>query len=393
MNPKRYCQIFLLLAGGVLLLVVLLNLLVDPLGAYPQVHLRAFAPERDSLFTRVARAELAGRGPWDMAIYGTSRPKAGLPSVHPAFAAHQVCNLSVDAAIMSEAAVILDYTAARNPLRRVLLCLDFAMFRTNRIDPLGFDESRFNPDLSLFDYHCKNLIGAAVTGDAWAFIRNRLWHKRLPEGQQRGFFVHSLKPGAIQRNVFEKQLRSLARGNAVVSVPPAEMQSLRHFLATCREHRIELTLAINPVHALDLELLQAAQKWDIFEQWKRDVVQIVTAEAPGGEVMVWDFTGYAGVPAEEIPPAGSTNRMKFYFENSHYTPVTGALMLDRIYGLATNDFGVKISPANIDAHLETIRVQRESYVAGHPGEVEWVRRISQQMLAVRRQASAPAETQ
>ena len=107
--------------------------------------------------------------------------------------------------------------------------------------------------------------------------------------------------------------------------------------------------------------------------------------------MLWDFTGYAGVPAEEIPPAGTTNRMKFYFEGSHFTPVTGALMLDRIYGRTTNDFGAKISTANIEAHLQAIRSQREQYVVRNAADVEWVHRISKQMLAGRRQVSAAAE--
>ena len=390
MNPKRYTKILFLLAGSAVLVVALLNLLVDPLAAYPQVNLHTFAPERDGLFHRTARAEQARRGTWDMVILGTSRPKIGLPSQHPGYGTNEVCNLSVNAARMSEAAVMLDYTAARNPLRRVLLGLDFAMFRKVRPGQLGFEESRFNPELPLFDYHAKNLLGAPAINSSLEFLKNRLTHQPLPKGQRRGFYIHPLKPGAVQRALFEKQFRNLALGEATTRVQPEELQSLRHFIATCRERRIELNLAINPVHALQLELVQAGQNWERFEQWKRDVVQIV-AEESRGEAVLWDFTGYTGVAAEEVPPAGRTNRMKFYFESSHYTPATGTLMLDRIYGHATNGFGVLLTPANLEAHLTTLRADRENYATHHAAEVEWAHRISRQMVAGRRTGEAAAE--
>ena len=119
--------------------------------------------------------------------------------------------------------------------------------------------------------------------------------------------------------------------------------------------------------------------------------QMYALDEGSGEVVLWDFTGYAGVPAEEIPPAGTTNRMKFYFEGSHFTPLTGGLMLDRIYRHATNDFGTRISTTNVEAHLQSIRAQRENYVARFPADVEWVHRVSKQMLAGRRLTDGTTE--
>ena len=390
MNAKRYTRLVLLLTGSAVLAVAVLNLLVDPLGAYPQWDLRTFAPERDGLFHRTARAEQARRGTWDMAILGTSRPKIGLPSVHPAYGTNEVCNLSVNAALMSETAVMFDYTLQHNPLRRVLLGLDFAMFRKTRPGQLGFEESRFNANLPLFDYHAKNLLGASAINSSTEFIINRLTHTPLPEGQRRGFYIHPLKPGAIQRAVVDKQFRNLALGEANTRSQTNELQSLRHFLAVAREHHVEVSLAINPIHALQLELMQAGQNWDRFEQWKRDVVQIV-AEETEGHATLWDFTGYTGVTAEEVPPAGSTNRMKYYFETSHYTPATGTLMLDRIYGISTNSFGNRLTPANLESHLAALRADRETYVALHAADVEWAHRISRQMQAGRRLSDGTAD--
>ena len=107
---------------------------------------------------------------------------------------------------------------------------------------------------------------------------------------------------------------------------------------------------------------------------------------------LWDFTGYWGPTMEEVPPPGdTTTRMKYYFENSHYTPAMGALMLDHMFGDATKEFGARIGPANLEAHLQRIRQQRESYAAGHAEEIRQVQQISKRALAGRRQTAAVAE--
>src|SRR5436190_9601064 len=230
MNARRFCKIVLLVALPALLLIALFNLLVDPIGAYPGIGLKGYERFRATQFSRVARAELARRGDWEMAILGTSRPKVGMPAGHALFTNQHACNLAVDAARMSEAAVEFEYTRTRNPLRRVLLCLDFAMFRGSTLFNFGLPESRFNPDLSLLDYHCKNLIGSGATDQSYGFAIDLLRKKFPPPAQRNGFAVRVPKADASQRVLFAKTLRSLANGNAMQVVDTNEMQSLRDVL-------------------------------------------------------------------------------------------------------------------------------------------------------------------
>jgi hypothetical protein len=291
---------------------------------------------------------------------------------------------------MVESAVMLDYAHAHNPLRRVLLCLDFAISRSNRVDRSDFKQSRFNPELSLFEYHCKNLLGSGATDQSLEFVGDRMVGKQPPAKQRDGFFVYGLKEGMSQRAVFARVVRTLAYGYAVTRVAPEQMAAFRHVLITCRENNIELTLAINPVHALDLELLRAGGNWEPFEQWKRDVVRMVEEEAPG--IALWDFTGYWAPTAEEVPSEGDvTTRMKYYFENSHYTPALGSLMLDRMYGGDKTEFGTRITTANIEAHIELIRKQRAAYAEAHAAEIRWVHGIVSKALSGRRPTAALAD--
>jgi hypothetical protein len=391
MGPKRYCKAVLLIALVTLACVSLFNLLIDPIGAYPRVHLESFEPQRAAKFDRVPRAELARRGTWEVAVLGTSRPKIGMPVDHPVFASQRTCNLAVDAARMSEVTSILEYTSARNPVRRILLCLDFPMFRDAGHRRVDFPDSRFNPDLSLFDYHCRNLIGAGATDSSVDFLVDRISGNLPPAEQRNGFAVRPLKAGLSQHALFEKTLRSLAYGEAAQQVATNEMEALRDALKFSRAQGLDLVLAINPVHALHLELLVAGNNWARFEQWKRDVVAAVNATG-ATNVIVWDFTGYAKPTTETVPPQGdTTTRMKFYFESSHYTPALGTLMLDRIYLGATNDLGVRISTSNIEPHLRRLRDQRDEFAREFEDKVQWVHRLSKQALAARKKTADPVD--
>ena len=390
MAPKQYCKCVFVLTVMALGVVLAFNLLVDPLDAYPRFHSKVFEKLRGRQTGRVARAELARKGIWDIAIFGTSRPKAGMPAHHPAFASNRVCNLAVDAARMSEVAAMFDYTRRHNRLRRVLLCLDFAMFRASTFYRFDFDDSRFNPKLSLFEYHCKNLLGADASSHSMDLVQDRVRGIFPPEGSRNGFHVRSLRPGTSQRVLFEKSLRALAFGYAAQRVATNEMRGLRDVLAACHEHRIELVLAINPVHALDVELFIAGDNWRSFEQWKRDVAAMIGREAP--EAVLWDFTGYWEPTSEAVPPPGDTKtRMKYYFENSHFTPAMGALMLDRMFLGDTNTFGRIVTEKNIDEHLALLRAQREAYARTHAADVQWVQRISKQALAARKKVPGGEE--
>ena len=375
-------------------IVALFNLFVDPLGAYAPASLRTFEPLRATLFTRIARAELARRGPWDTIVLGTSRPKAGLPAQHPVFATNRVCNLAVDAARMSEATAILDYVRVRQPLRRVILFLDFAMFRASTFYKYDFAESRFNPKLSLFEYHCKNLIGADITDRSRKFTSRLMRGDMSRAGETNGFYIHTLRARTSQRELFERVIHTHAYGYAGLRPAQDQLEEFRRVVRVCRDNGIELTIALNPVHALDLELWRAGQNWERLEQWKRDVVSVLNKEGVAQRFPVWDFSGYFEFTTEEVPPAGdAAARMKFYFENSHYTPALGAMMLDRMFGTATNDFGAKITAANIEEHLQRIINQRETYARTHPDEVQWVERICTAALASRKKNAEAEEVE
>lgn len=379
MDPaaQRFVRVFLRTTLVLLAGVAAFNVLLDPMGLHPTVHLRWFEPLRYMDTDRVAKAELARQGRWDTLVLGSSRSKLGLPATHPFFVTNRTANLGLDSAWFPEIAGVFDFARRHNHLQRVLLCLDLYMFSRGTTFIEDYAESRFNPRLNPFDYACKQLWGITATKKSWDVLRRKIGGRPVPAQKRFGFVERTLNAGVSQRAVFEDVLHLVADGYRRQETDPAYLELFRQLVRDCRAEGIELQIAILPVHAMDNEVLHAAGQWPRFEEWKRDLVEILAAEGMDGTAALWDFTGYAGPPGESIPAAGDTStRMKYYFESAHFTPLLGGMMLDRMLDPAsTNQLGTRLDRATLEPHLAQLRADREAYARTHPDEIAWAERL------------------
>ncbi len=385
LTARKFVLLLLALAAAAMLGVGGFNALVDWRGAYPGLHLPTFEPLRYLDQDRVAKAEMARRGDWQTIILGSSRAKAGLPADHPFLASNLTCNLSVDAARIGELAAMFQFARRHNRLEHVLLCLDFYMFSKGPQWVLDFSDSRFNPDLNLFQYHCKALFSAGALQHNREIVR--LWFEgyRPPPQKRNGFFDTSLPREESQRAVFDRSLRMMGQGYSVQVWDEATLEWVREIARGCRADGIDLQIAILPVHALDLELLYGMGRWSEFESWKRSLVKVLAEEGVAETFGLWDFTHFGGPAGEPVPPAGdTTTRMTYYFENSHFTPVLGASVLDTIYGNPGGGLGARLTSANIESHLAAVRAERSAYAQTNAAEVAWVRAILKEVVRPRK---------
>jgi hypothetical protein len=383
---KKFVKFWLFATVTALAALGIINVLVDPRGAYPALHLRCFEPLRYLSYDRVDKAEMARRGGWETIILGSSRSRAGLPAVYPLFLTNQTCNLSLDAARLPELLMALDYARKHNPLKQVILCVDLYMFTRGERWLLDFPESRFNPDFERFPYHCKLLFGLASTSDTWTAIRRKLQGYAPPPQSQRGFLNAGMSPGRMQRELFSTVLHQMGAGYSKQTLDPTCLEVFRELVRTCRDQHLDLQVAILPVHALDIELLYASGRWPEFEKWKTGMVKVLAEEGVEDKVFLWDFTGYRGPTAEPIPPWGdNTTRMKYYYENSPFTPELGGLMLEAMFGApGTNQFGVKLTRSNLTVQLARILEDRAAYARTNTAEIQWVHDILSEANAPRR---------
>jgi hypothetical protein len=374
---KRFASYWLFATVVPLVTMAVVNVLVDSSGAFLRLHLKSFEPLRYLNHDRVHKAELARRGGWDCIILGSSRAKAGFPATYPLLATNQTCNLGLDAPKFPEVAMAFDYARRHNHLKHVILCLDLYMFERGEPWILDFPESRFNPNVDMFEYYCKRLFGRPATEESWKTLRQKGSHFVSSPQSRYGFYDHSLPAGRSQRQLFDTVLRITGVGGAHHKVDRSYLALFRHIVRVCRDEHIDLQVAIMPVHALELECDYAGGRWPDFEGWKADLVNVLAEEGVEGQIKLWDFTGYAGPPTEPVPPPGDvTARMNYFVENSHCTPVLGALMLDAMFGApGANQCGVPLSRSNLTAHLSRILADRTVYARTNAADIQWVQRL------------------
>ena len=96
-----------------------------------------------------------------------------------------------------------------------------------------------------------------------------------------------------------------------------------------------------------------------FEAWKRTLVRICRAQqASGGDIRLFDFSGYNAITREIVPPPRDvTSDMHWYWKSGHFKKSLGDLIAARVVGEASN-LGTELKSDNIDDTLLRIRDSR-----------------------------------
>ncbi len=398
-SHRSYLRVCLGTTALALVLLALFNLMVDPFGAYPLAALKIFQSYRGRFTSRAGKSETVAHGRYDILLIGTSRVEFGLPVDHSAYGLDRVYNLGLEGTSLPELLAVLDFAIRQHCPKQVIFGVDFFLFSDVRASRPDFENSRFSPHLNLFEYHLRNLFDWDATARSWSLVE-RLKHHRPPQAAYLGFVPKKVPQGMSQRTVFERRIQDFLVNPETYGAyhySPTRLKEFREMVHLCRGHHIDLKIFIPPVHTLQLETIRVAGLWPTFEQWKRDVVNVVAEETKDQPTPLWDFTGFKDRVSENVPvPGDNSTRMKWYIDSSHFTPALGQLVLDRIFPQGssssdTSDFGVPLAPGNVEEQLQHLRADREAYAATHPDEIEWVRQLALQKNEKMRKPDATAE--
>ena len=163
----------------------------------------------------------------------------------------------------------------------------------------------------------------------------------------------------------------------------AHWKAFEQILDKAYRNHVKVTVFISPSHARQWEVLDMAQGYEMFEEFKRQLVAINEKEARKNEkqpFVIWDFTGYHQLTTEVIPD-DSKAKMKWYWDSSHYTKELGDIVLDRMFdgnfsgGQNYPDFGVKTTTKNIESHLVKLRSERAKWQAMHSVDVAEIKAL------------------
>lgn len=303
-------------------------------------------------------------------ILGSSRTKQGLNPEHPALSNQPAYNLGLNGTNIYESLHYLQHTIKNQPnLKTVVIGIDFFMFNEYRTTPPTFSENR----LEKTHINLKDSIDSLFSLDSVLNSKNTIIASLdKPQGDRqfgsKGFFPHTRTQDGKTQWRFKDSILQYFALNPNYTLSQSHLSDFKALVKLCQENNIELKVFISPSHAIEWEILRQSGQWEIFEQWKRELVKITP---------VWDFSGYNSITTEKIKPI-----MKNYADHSHYTVPIGNLVLDKILSYhpeqVPTDFGILMTRENIEQHLQQVRDTQKVWLEKNPDEIKLVSQLKQQ---------------
>jgi hypothetical protein len=351
-------------------LVGTFNFLIDPYGTFNTPNLFGInhsKPKKDNNDRLFKALDIIRIKPVTI-ILGSSRTKQGINPNHPALVNVQpVYNLAINGPNAYEVLRYLQHAISNQKnIKEVILGIDFFMFNKTLKNQPSFSESRLETQF----ISPQDAINSLFSWDAISASQNTIIESlkesdRDPDYGENGFMPNRNVNKGITKWRFEQAIKLYFELHSDYQFSEDYLNDFREIVELCQKYGITLKVFISPSHATDREAIYVTGKWDIFENWLRKVVQITP---------VWDFADYNSITTE---PMG--DRMKNYADYSHYTKPIGDLILNRILSYHEDkvpaDFGVLLTPENIEAHLRKLRQDREVWSQQHPDEVKFVYRM------------------
>ncbi len=400
---KIYLYSVLAVIVVVTLLASAINTIVDPYGVHRLVEIEGFNKLKPSAQTnlRLVKAHDLTRVKPDAIFMGNSRVDQGFnPHLASVRFNRNVYNAGLPGSSIYEIYRYLQHAKAAGPLDRVVLALDVFSFNTNtnrvatsfsegRLDVDAENESTPIWDIERFrDLHhiyaawptlMKSLTTIVDQEEGWASTRTALGYNPMIEGD---YFIAKTGYWRSFEKKNENYVRRLRRRQMNFAPtkkwPDGSMVYFEKIVAFCRENDIHLDLLIHPYHAHVLEIMRETGIWPIFQAWKRELVATLASDRARhpdkAEFALWDFSGYNTVTTESPPAPDAKQEMKWYWESSHYKEIVGTAMAIRMYNLdrqdlVPEDFGARLTTANIEAHMKAMDGQSADYRRRHPDEI------------------------
>jgi hypothetical protein len=373
---------YLSLTGMTLLLISGFILLVDPLNIFRLAKIEGFnklKPYRFNGGMRETKSIDIESGGFDTLILGTSRTNQGIKTSHAFFDGKRPYHAALDGANFYEIYQVFEFAAKHNDIKMVVLGLDFSTFANDKTVIDSFYESRFAG---------KNILISNFS-DLFSPLMLMRSINTVKENLYMNDDANLVGDDADEEENFTKRFQGInlvqPLGQDFQYNSPERLNLLENLIGKAIKNDIKLYLFISPVHARDLEDLRLSGLYPLFEQWKRELVNItakITAKYPDEEeVKIWDFSGYNSITTEEFYE-------KWYKDRTHYKRILGDMVLEVMSSHphrpdgAPMDFGTVININNVEEHLQVIRQSQHCY---HQRFEQEIRELEQSVGKVRSQ--------
>jgi hypothetical protein len=422
MRSKTYLTLFLAMALTGFCSVAVVNYVVDPYRFFNSTDRPGINEYRQKFFygQHVSKPYALRKLAPEAVILGVSRAGSSMATDHPGWNGAAVYNYSIAGSTAYLIWRNYQHAKASGELKQALLMLDFYMFNIHReqrpaagVIPTYEERLAVTPEFKknsgypvrLFKDTLTSLISFEMLHESWNTVlaQSRIARNEIPKSTltPTGFWITDPKPKAPQRAAFrqiEQQYMTFTwfpRPDQKFALHRADESSnlvyLQRILADAYSEGIEIKLGFMPFHARLAESMRAVDLWDDFEQWKKEVVQLVekeAAKAGQSPFPLWEFSGYNSITTEPVPAKkDKTSRMRWHLDTSHVSRATGDLIQTVLLGVdgeRVHDFGQKVDSRTIDAHLKRSSIDRKRYAKSFPKDLQEVREKAEKTSAWRK---------
>lgn len=342
-----------------------INYIIDPYGIYAHKFTN-FPKTRQSNKMKLVKAlKIKSTKPASITL-GTSRTEFGYDPSHNYFI-QPAYNLATSGASMYENRLYFEKTLQEGNLEKVLLVADWIMFNTKQMKKTADFEDYFTKSNLHYMFSTDMLVDSF-----WTILRRGA--KKYRDNGQRGHtynWENIKQRGGHLAVMNDNENRYYNRKdyphneNIYQDTKMKAFDDFEKILRQAYENNIEIDIIFGPSHIRQWEAFSYYHNFDIWLQWKKDVVLFVEKIANQYNkkpFRIMDFSIYHPLTAEATPKSPKA-QMKWHWEGSHYKHELGLIVLDKLQGKSKyKNFGVKLSSNNIDIHLKHQRKSRHQFI-------------------------------
>ncbi|NEQ36346.1 MAG: hypothetical protein F6K40_08655 [Okeania sp. SIO3I5] len=351
------------LASSLSILVLGLNWFVNPYGITnsPKIKSVNWYKPATSDNTRLYKAVDITRQNAKTILLGASRIETGINPDYSALKPYQpVYNLGLAGGTIYEQRRYLEYAISNQPnLEMVILGIDLWLVASPYKTKAGFSEARLENKGFNFIYFWQINYSLNTLIETKDTLIENLNGKVYKYHNENGLIVSRNQYGIYAKSFTQFLPGQVNRKDFTIS--QLAIDNLKLIKEICQENNIKLIAFITPPHASQIEATYIAGFGNVIEQMKREIVKIMP---------VWDFYGYNSITTEPI------DNVKNYWDSSHYSLEVGDLILNRILGYQEEtvpaDFGVMITPDNVESELAKMSERRKLWLVEQPETVKFL---------------------
>jgi len=177
---------------------------------------------------------------------------------------------------------------------------------------------------------------------------------------------------ALSENIEANDLGKFTALRAPLNRSILKFSYIRDIMEFCDSHGIALVFIIPPAHVTDLQMINHAGIWNVYELWLRSLTRLVAAHR-ATQIPLWDFSGISPYTTEPAPARDSKiTQTVWFWDILHFKRKLGDLLLSRLLTGQTPDVGFLLTPQNVENELARERAAVDcgpvSSAGGPPGE-------------------------